>query len=80
MKNITITLDEATAAWVRILAAKEGKSVSRLLGELLQERMRHAREYDDSMRRFLGKKPVRLRSTGSRYATRAELHDRRGLR
>src|SRR5690242_7116159 len=30
MKNITITLDEKTAAWVRIYAAEQGMSVSRL--------------------------------------------------
>jgi plasmid stability protein len=39
MKNITITLDEKTAAWVRVHAAKQGKSASRLLGELLRRHM-----------------------------------------
>ena len=39
MKNITVTLDEKTAAWARVHAAKQGKSVSRLLGELLQQHM-----------------------------------------
>ena len=29
MKNVTITLDENLAAWVRVEAAKAGKSVSR---------------------------------------------------
>ena len=36
MKNITITLDEETAAWVRIQAAEQNKSVSRFVGEHLQ--------------------------------------------
>ena len=33
MKNITITLDAETAAWVRTQAAEQNKSVSRLVGE-----------------------------------------------
>ena len=43
MKNITITLDERTASWARVYAAERGKSISRLLGEILQERMREVR-------------------------------------
>lgn len=80
MKNITIALDAKTAAWVRLVAAKHGKSVSRFLGELLHERMHDARNYDEAMRRFLGKVPVVLNSDGKGYATREELHDRAGLR
>lgn len=80
MKNITITLDEATAAWARLYAAGRGISVSRLLGELLQAQMRGTAEYDEAMRRFLAKPAVMLRGPGERYATRDELHDRAGLR
>ncbi|HEX6866963.1 MAG TPA: hypothetical protein VF122_07005 [Caulobacteraceae bacterium] len=35
MKNVTISMDEATLAWVRVRAAKAGKSVSRWIGEQL---------------------------------------------
>ena len=80
MKNITITLDEDTAAWVRVHAAEQGMSVSRMLGQLLQQRMRDAREYDEAMRRFLAKPPVKLRRAGARYASREELYDRPRLR
>jgi hypothetical protein len=79
MKNITITLDESTAAWVRIHAAERGKSISRLLGEILQERMREARDYNDAMRRYLSKQPFRFRMAGGRSA-RDELYDRANLR
>ena len=79
MKNITITLDESTAAWVRIHAAERGKSISRLLGEILQERMREARDYNDAMRRYLSKQPFRFRLVGGRPA-REELYDRANLR
>jgi len=80
MKNVTITLDEKTAIWARVYAAKHNTSVSRIVGEMLRQRMTEFREYDEAMRRFLGKPPVRLRRAGERYPKRDELHDRAGLR
>jgi plasmid stability protein len=80
MKNITITLDEKTAAWVRVYAAKHNTSVSRLVSEILQQRMGELHEYDQAMRRFLAKAPVKLNRAGKRYSGRAELHDRTRLR
>ena len=80
MKNITITLDETTAAWVRVHAAKHNKSVSRMVGEMLQKHMGESREYEEAMRRFFSHKPVKFVLPGGRYPTREELHDRAGLR
>ncbi len=80
MKNITVTLDERTAAWVRIYAAERGKSISRLLGEILQERMREVRDYDEAMRRYLSKKPFKFQWTDGARPSRDELHDRANLR
>ena len=80
MKNVTITLDEKTAAWARVYAAKHNTSVSRIVGEMLRQRMTEFREYDDAMRRFLRKPPVKLRRAGERYPTRNDLHDRARLR
>ena len=80
MKNVTITLDDKTAAWARVYAARHNTSVSRLVGEMLQRRMHESREYDEAMRRFLAKAPVRLKRSGKRYPTRDELHDRARLR
>lgn len=76
MKNVTITLDEKTAAWARVYAARHNTSVSRIVGEMLAQRMSELRAYDDSMRRYLAKAPLRMKRTGSRYATRDELHER----
>ena len=64
MKTVIIALDEKTAAWVRVYAAKHNTSVSRMVGEMLQQRMREAHGYDEPMRRFLAKKPVWLKGTG----------------
>jgi hypothetical protein len=80
MKNVTITLDEKTAAWARVYAAQRDMSVSRMIGEMLLRRMQEVREYDNAMRRFLAKRPVRLARPGQRYATREEAHDRPRLR
>ena len=80
MKNITITLDEATAAWVRVHAAEHNVSVSRMVGEMLQKQMVEGQKYAEAMQRFLARKPVRLKRAGKRYATRDELHDRARLR
>jgi hypothetical protein len=38
-RNITSAVAEDVARWARIEAAKEGSSVSRLVGEMLRERM-----------------------------------------
>jgi hypothetical protein len=74
MKNITVTLDEKTAAWVRVHAAKLGKSVSRLLGELLQQHMTDTREYNEAMRRFQAIKPFDADWVGGRRPAREELY------
>jgi hypothetical protein len=49
MKNVTVTLDEDVARWARVWAARQNKSVSRLLGEMLRERMRHEEGYERAM-------------------------------
>ncbi len=80
MKNVTITLDARTAAWVRVHAAQHNKSVSRIVGEMLREHMREQHDYGTSMQRFLSKKPTRLKKRSAAYPTRDERHDRTGLR
>jgi hypothetical protein len=76
MKNITVTLDDKTAAWARVYAARRNQSLSRFLGELLHLKMRESREYDDAMRRYLAKKPQRLNASEGKYPSREELHER----
>lgn len=80
MKNVTITLDEKTAAWARVQAAERGTSVSRLVGDMLRERMVRDREYERAMQRFLAKPPFKFEWAEGRRPTRDELHDRDALR
>jgi len=76
MKNITVTLDDATASWVRIKAAEQNKSMSRFLGELLQQHMNDRVAYQRAMERWLSKPPYMLREPGEPLPTRDEIHDR----
>ena len=80
MKNITITLEEKAAAWARVQAARRNMSLSRFMGELVRDRMRHSREYLEAYRAFLAEKPLRLKGSGERYLTREEANDRAALR
>ena len=60
MKNVTITLDEQAAAWARVKAAEGNVSLSRFVGELIHEKMRHSREYEEAMRAALAEKPLKF--------------------
>ena len=53
MKNVTITLDEETARWARVEAAKAGKSLSRWIGEQLAEGRTRRGDQSASVERFL---------------------------
>lgn len=78
LRNVTVTLEEEVAQWARIEAARQDTSVSRLLGELLKERMAAEAGYERSMRSALRRKAF-LHSDG-RYLKREEAHDRARLR
>lgn len=80
MKNVTITLDEKTAAWARVYAAEQNVSVSRLVGEMLARRMQEVSEYDRAMRSFLSRRPVKFDKSSKPYPKREELYDRGRLR
>lgn len=80
MKNVTIKLDEETAKWARVNAAQKNLSLSRFIGELLRERMRQSREYEEAMRSWFAEKPFPLKGPPERYPTREELYDRSVLR
>ena len=80
MKNVTITLPEDTARWLRIKAAEDDRSVSRWIGELLERMRRQQDEYEVAMQRYLAMKPRKIEWPGGRRPTREELYDRPGLR
>ena len=75
MKNVTITMDESALEWARIEAAKRNSSVSRLVGEILTEKMRRDDAYAQAMRGWLGKERPWI-SDGEAYPGREKTYDR----
>lgn len=80
MKNITITLDEETARWACIEAAKRDTSVSRLVGEILRERRERESERRAALEHYMGRPRVELKDADSDYPARDQLYDRSVLR
>ena len=78
MRNITITVDQDVARWARIEAAKEDTSVSRLVGEMLPERMAEEENCEKAVKRALGRKP--FGKSDGKYLAGEETHERAGLR
>ena len=49
MKNLTVSLKENVALWARVWAAKHNTSVSRMLGDFLEEKMEEEEGYQLAM-------------------------------
>lgn len=79
-RNVTITLDEETARWARVEAARRDISVSKLVGRLLREHMLFEQRYEDAMKSFLSAPARPLKKRSVRYPKRDELYDRARLR
>jgi plasmid stability protein len=75
MKNLTITVDDDVLRWAKVWAAMHDTSVSRLVGEVLRDRMRQEEGYAEAMEQALALAPERLKESAG-YPTREELHDR----
>ena len=73
MKNVTITVDDAALEWTRIEAAKRNTSVSRLVGEMLLEKMQREDAYARAEREWLAD-DVTFTSTAQPYPQRAEIY------
>lgn len=74
-RNVTISLDEETARWTRVEAARHDMSVSRFVGELLHRGMAEDQQYERAMASFLARQPRPLKE-GDGYPDRAALHAR----
>jgi hypothetical protein len=74
MKNVTVTMEDSVAEWARLEAARRNTSVSRLVGEMLAEKMRHDDAYERAMREALEFRS--FGSSGGPYLSREEIYDR----
>lgn len=77
---MTITIDDATAEWARVLAAKNQTSVSRIVGDMLKERKRREEGYALAMEGYLKAPAAPLSRTPDLsdrpYPARDLLHER----
>lgn len=81
MKNITITMEDAVADWVRVEAAKRNASISRLLGEWIGEEMRRQDAYEQAKRAALRFETWSVNAPGAASLSRDDQYDRpAGLR
>lgn len=74
MKNVTVTMEDSVAEWARLEAARRNTSVSRLIGEMLAEKMRRTDSYERAMHEAL-----QFRSFGPStgpYLSDDEMYDR----
>ncbi len=76
-RNVTIVLDEETARWVRVEAARKDVSVSAYLGDLLRRERKQDESYAREMDRFLSRPPRLFIPEGKSLPSREEFHDRR---
>lgn len=76
-RNVTVTLDEETARWVRVEAARRDVSVSRFLGDVLEERRSRTEGYEAAREVFLAREPRPLRRPGVDLPRRDQVHERR---
>jgi hypothetical protein len=76
LKNVTITLSLEAAMWARKKAAAENTSVSKLVGRMIEDKMRQTDEYWKAFEKMKKIKPVKGVDASKRL-TREEIYDRR---
>ena len=77
VRNVTITLDDETARWARVEAAKQDTSVSKFVGAMLRERMHREDAYERAKRSYRSRGTFAMSDPGDRYPTRDEIYERR---
>jgi len=76
MKNVTVTLPEETARWIRVWAAEQGNSVSAALADLVKEKRQAGERRGRAVEEFRSVRPVALGPRGEGYPARETLHGR----
>jgi hypothetical protein len=78
LQKITVTIENKIFQWVRLEAARNETSVSRLLGWILRERMLEKDAYETAMGCALARKA--FLKTDGHYLSRKKAHARARLR
>jgi hypothetical protein len=74
--NITLSVDSELLREARILAAREGTSVSRLLADRLEEIIRRNKDYETAKRRALARLRTGFRLESTPPPSRDALNER----
>ena len=74
MTNVTLSLDDVLARRARVEAAREGKSLSRFVSELVERRIGGGRSSTEALDAFLSG-PLLPLSQDGKLPSRAELYD-----
>ena len=74
-RNLTVRLTEKTIRKAKVIAAKRGTSVSKLVADVVERLVEDAEAYDAASRRALAR-IERGFHLGGKYASREELHER----
>jgi hypothetical protein len=80
MRNLTITIEEDVARWARVWAAREDTSVSRLVGQILKERMLRELGYESAMEQYCASSAKPLKKKEDAYPAREEIYERSHIR
>lgn len=76
MNNLSLPLPDETYQNLRMAAAQQGKSMSRLVGELVERRIGQPISKAEAMRRFLAGPSLDLTDENGNAPTRDQIHDR----
>ncbi len=79
VKNVTVSMEDAALEWVRVKAARANASVSRYLGQLVEEARLRDGAYERAMRAALKFEPLAM-PENARFLSRAEANARADLR
>jgi hypothetical protein len=75
-KNVTITVEEEVLRWARREAADKGTSVLKLVGQMLENKMRQTDAYWQAFERWKKLKPLKGLDASKRLS-REEANERR---
>ena len=75
MKNVTLTLDDDIVRRARVEAAKQGKSLSRFVSDLVAQRVGRALSQKEAMDRFLAGPPLHILDENGKAPPRDEHHE-----
>ena len=77
LKNVTITVEEDALRWARKQAAEKNTSVSKLVGRILEDKMRQTDEYWAAYEKWKSLKGLSIPGLAANRLTREEANERR---